>query len=236
MAESKAAIEKRFIEDKAVRCSFMNAHNLKLLDRQFPVGVFDGIPTKASAIFTGGKSAIDLVGIGHDSSFWLFELKAEKNIKVGALSELFFYSMVVRDVLLRRFGFDDRKPDSRATIFPEHVQAAKQTGSECSELEDRLRRRRSQQFWTNDRCNCRTGAEGASLTLQCRLGRWNASYLVITEGAVFEPNTTIGQGSHHWPVLHPLARSHRRRISMRCCGVDSCPCKPCAAWSPCDIR
>jgi len=129
MAESKAAIEKRFIEDKAVRCSFMNAHNLKLLDRQFPVGVFDGIPTKASAIFTGGKSAIDLVGIGHDSSFWLFELKAEKNIKVGALSELFFYSMVVRDVLLRRFGFDDRKPDSRATIFPEHVQAAKQTGA-----------------------------------------------------------------------------------------------------------
>jgi hypothetical protein len=84
------------------------------------------IPTKASAIFTGGKSAIDLVGIGHDSSVWLFELKTEKNIQVGSLSELFFYSMVVRDVLLRRFGFDNRKPDSRATIFPEHVQAAKQ--------------------------------------------------------------------------------------------------------------
>ena len=62
-----------------------------------PVGVFEGHPSRAGAIFTGGKSAIDLIGLGRAGAIWLLELKTSRNIKVGALSELFFYSMVLHD-------------------------------------------------------------------------------------------------------------------------------------------
>jgi len=83
----------------------MTALGLVRLDRQMPVGVFDGPPSRARAIFTGGKSAIDLVGLGADDALWLLELKTSRNIRVGALSKLFFYPMVLNDACQGRIGF-----------------------------------------------------------------------------------------------------------------------------------
>lgn len=66
------------------------------LERQLPVGVFNGAIRRDQLFFTGGKSAIDLWGI-REKTLCLFELKTAKNTKVGVLSELFFYAMLEHD-------------------------------------------------------------------------------------------------------------------------------------------
>lgn len=65
---------------------------------QLPVGVFSKRVARENAIFTGGKSAIDLWGVNNTSKHLaIFELKDEKNKKVGIISELMFYANVVLD-------------------------------------------------------------------------------------------------------------------------------------------
>lgn len=74
-------------------------------DQQFPVGLFrTPLPDGNGRIFPGGKGAIDLVCADQDR-FWLFELKAGKNIPVGTISELIFYASVIRDAALGHFQF-----------------------------------------------------------------------------------------------------------------------------------
>lgn len=74
-------------------------------DQQFPVGLFrTPLPNGNERIFPGGKGAIDLVCADRDR-FWLFELKAGKNIPVGTISELIFYASVMRDAALGHFHF-----------------------------------------------------------------------------------------------------------------------------------
>jgi hypothetical protein len=74
-------------------------------DRQFPVGLFSTkVPAAASAIFPGGKGAIDLVCLD-GKVLWLFELKAGANLSVGTVTELIFYTSVIRDALGGRFRF-----------------------------------------------------------------------------------------------------------------------------------
>lgn len=73
--------------------------DLNEIKNQFPVGVFDSEVIKGTYIFTGGKSAIDLYSIGQDHSFNIFELKIEQNVKVGIVSELFFYASLIKDVI-----------------------------------------------------------------------------------------------------------------------------------------
>lgn len=57
-------------------------------------------------------------------ALWLFELKTARNIKVGALSELFFYTMVMHDVRQRRIAFHDQPAGPRSTITPAQIEAA----------------------------------------------------------------------------------------------------------------
>lgn len=94
---------------------------------QFPVGLFtgEGKPTKNGAIFTGGKSAIDLIGLGRDGNIHIFELKTGKNFKVGSISELFLYAMIVRDAMEERFEFAEIGPAAPPSISPEKIKAAK---------------------------------------------------------------------------------------------------------------
>ena len=74
-------------------------------DQQFPVGLFrTPYPDGRGRIFPGGKGAIDLVCADQDR-FWLFELKAGKNIPLGTISELIFYASVIRDAALGHFQF-----------------------------------------------------------------------------------------------------------------------------------
>gem|GEM_PF-1216988 len=90
--------------------------SLKLVDRQFPVGVFEEeSPTIRSAIFTGGKSAIDLIGSNADA-ISVFELKTGKNLSVGKLSELLFYVHVLKDACGTNPRFLFAKSDRPPTI------------------------------------------------------------------------------------------------------------------------
>lgn len=117
---SEADLEKRLAgANPRERTRLMSGLGLVRLDRQMPVGVFDGLPSRAGAIFTGGKSAIDLLGLADDGALWVLELKTARNIKVGALSELFFYSMVLHDARLGRIGFHDKVAGPRLLIFAE---------------------------------------------------------------------------------------------------------------------
>jgi hypothetical protein len=70
---------------------------VKKYHRQLPVGVFHGSVAKKNAIFTHGKSAVDIWGVAEGNTLIIFELKALGNRKIGAISELFFYAMVIRD-------------------------------------------------------------------------------------------------------------------------------------------
>jgi hypothetical protein len=70
---------------------------LEHLGRQLPVGTFVRTVSKDSAHFPGRKASVDLWGVQGDL-LHLIELKKARNTKAGALSELFFYSMLLRDV------------------------------------------------------------------------------------------------------------------------------------------
>lgn len=69
------------------------------LNRQFPVGVFRKDVTTTNTIFVGRKAAIDLWGINKEKDiFCLFELKKLGAKQIGILSELFFYSNLIKDI------------------------------------------------------------------------------------------------------------------------------------------
>lgn len=104
---------------------------MEKVDRQWPVGLFAGpVPKRTDAIFTGGKSAIDLVGIG-GTTLWVFELKAGRNAPAGILSELLFYASVMRDALPGpggeppRFQFDASAGGQPAGLSPADIRTCK---------------------------------------------------------------------------------------------------------------
>jgi hypothetical protein len=102
--------------------------DVKQYHRQLPVGLFLDSVAKENAIFTHGKSAIDIWGISEDKTLVIFESKALGNTKIGAISELFFYAMVMRDEQQKHFR---RKSNNelgirettsvKAMILAEHV-------------------------------------------------------------------------------------------------------------------
>ncbi len=65
--------------------------------RQLPVGLFEGACKANNEFFSSKAAAIDLWGIDGDS-LHIIELKVEDNIKLGVLSELFFYVCFVYDM------------------------------------------------------------------------------------------------------------------------------------------
>ncbi len=80
-----------------------------VIGNQLPIGVFEEKVARETAIFTGQASAIDLWGTNEESkTLSIFELKKPGNTKVGAVSELFFYAMVMKDLVDGRFAFDKR--------------------------------------------------------------------------------------------------------------------------------
>ncbi len=123
-ANSEAALEKAI----ATAGTPENARLRKLgmmgeVDRQFPVGLFADKVSKTSAIFPRGKSAVDLIVLEADASLHIVELKLRDNRKVGAVSELFFYTCVLDDLRNRNFSAT-RTPGPRARLGPRHVETA----------------------------------------------------------------------------------------------------------------
>jgi hypothetical protein len=102
--QSEHALETRLLNDPQFNGDFKFGEGA-FIDRQFPVGLFStSKPANSSAIFPGGKGAIDLVCLDNQT-LWLFELKANKNIPIGTLTEILFYTSVMRDVRIGKFQF-----------------------------------------------------------------------------------------------------------------------------------
>jgi hypothetical protein len=115
---SESALEKALEVSDAFRKRF----DLDKVMRQWPVGLFDGTPKNGGQIFTGGKSAIDLIGIQGDTLV-LFELKKAGNRKAGAVSELLFYASVMRDAIGvdPAFEFESMSAKKNCAIAPEDI-------------------------------------------------------------------------------------------------------------------
>ena len=114
-ALAAATPHREWADERAMECSLRHSDAFAAhfrfaahrRDQQFPVGLFGSNQRRArreDRIFPGGKGAIDLV-CAEGSRFWLFELKARDNIPLGALSELLFYTSVLRDVRRGHFDF-----------------------------------------------------------------------------------------------------------------------------------
>lgn len=116
---SEAALERHLLGSEVFRAAF----GLTRLDRQFPVGLFDGTVVRGNEVFSGGKSAIDLIGLDGQRRLWLFELKAGRNEGLGIVSELLFYALVMQDAVRRRFAFAQPEAGNRAAIGPQDVLA-----------------------------------------------------------------------------------------------------------------
>lgn len=87
--------------------------NADFLDRQLPVGVFktstDILKKSVSidnAIFSRGKSAIDIWGISTKEELLLLELKSDGNHTIGIISELYFYCCVMQCVQKGQFKYE----------------------------------------------------------------------------------------------------------------------------------
>lgn len=88
--------------------------------RQWPVGLFHESVSRDSRVFSGGKRAIELMGI-RGRTLVLVELKKRGNSKVGALSELIFYSSVMRDAQNGRFEFEGGSRERNTAITREQL-------------------------------------------------------------------------------------------------------------------
>lgn len=110
--------------EKALEVSpaFKARFGLDAVIRQWPVGLFENSVKRGAEIFTGGKSAIDLLGVSGDTLV-LFELKKQGNRKAGVLSELLFYTSVMRDALGENaaFGFERQGRARNCAIGPADV-------------------------------------------------------------------------------------------------------------------
>jgi hypothetical protein len=89
---SESELERKLYSSKAFKEHFY----LDKVGRQRPVGLFKNKVAVSNQIFPGGSSAIDLIGSSR-GTILVFELKKPGNIKVGVISELIFYTSVIRD-------------------------------------------------------------------------------------------------------------------------------------------
>jgi hypothetical protein len=123
---SEAELEKTFIRtDSPSRHRLMAHLKLSKLDRQFPVGVFNGEPKAGGEIFTASKSAVDLIGLDGHQALYLFELKAEGNNSIGAVSEIFFYAMVMYDLIAGRIAFPRTELSKRMSLTVDEIRSSR---------------------------------------------------------------------------------------------------------------
>lgn len=104
-AYTESELEALILFDPQTSNAFKQHFNLKTIDYQLPVGIFEANISNSTRVFSGRKSAIDIWGIDQDDNCCLFELKKAQNRKVGVLSEMFFYAHILLDVLNKNIQF-----------------------------------------------------------------------------------------------------------------------------------
>lgn len=80
--------------------------NADYLNRQLPVGVFHKPVSNKTRILPKNKSAIDIWGISKSEELLVFELKTQRNNKVGIITELYFYSCVMNRIRKGQFRYE----------------------------------------------------------------------------------------------------------------------------------
>jgi len=96
-----------FHEGKEPLCELLGLDQTKLFN-QLPVGVFYNNIERKNAIFTRGAGAIDLWGISKDgTTLHIIELKCGRNIKMGVISEMLFYTAVLYDTCVAKDNIFD---------------------------------------------------------------------------------------------------------------------------------
>ena len=97
---SEHHLEVALANTPAVRDAF-SAHvaPIRSLERQLPVGLFEGDVAANSAWTPGGSSQVDLWALSEDGEeLHIFELKAEGNKMVGMIPEALYYARLLRAV------------------------------------------------------------------------------------------------------------------------------------------
>jgi hypothetical protein len=109
---SESALEKLIVSDNAIASRLLKISGASQIDNQLPLGVFNGSISASSMIFTGGKSAVDIWGLGPKKKVLkLYELKKYGAEQVGILSELLFYCFVFRSLQIGAFSYPDSSSD-----------------------------------------------------------------------------------------------------------------------------
>ena len=107
---SETEVELSFVKSPKILFSKMKSvfgKTYDVIDRQLPVGLFDGVKSAETYITTGKKSAIDLWVLSDTKDQMVIcELKKKGkgsyNQKVGIISELYFYVNVMQDVFINK--------------------------------------------------------------------------------------------------------------------------------------
>ena len=97
--------------------------NANFLDRQLPVGVFNDKVSIDTAIFSRGKSALDIWGTRGEEGLLLFELKADKNNKIGIISELYLYCCIMKRAQNNLFRYEKIVPPLERIIRTNKIEA-----------------------------------------------------------------------------------------------------------------
>ncbi|MHA1886774.1 MAG: hypothetical protein ACTSX0_02005 [Promethearchaeota archaeon] len=99
---SENTLETLIVNNPTIRDGLINLLGIDSINNQLPVGIFKEKISNTTKIFTGSKSAIDIWATKRNC-FYIFELKKNENKPLGILSEMFFYSFVIYDLLTEKF-------------------------------------------------------------------------------------------------------------------------------------
>ena len=118
--EMEARIVNKYAEQ------MISYYGVDFVDRQFPVG----LKKSGREFFPGCMSAIDLWGLG-DNFMTIIELKYGKdNIKVGIISEIFFYSCVMRDMVKGLIAPPETTPKETEKLLYKTIDTTKEIKAE----------------------------------------------------------------------------------------------------------
>ncbi len=116
---SENELERLFFTNPRVLLVSIGFDERARIMRQMPVGVFAGEVSGGTRVFPGLGGKVDLGAVEDGKKVALFELKKPGNAKVGAISELLFYSHVVRDIQMGIFEYDRKKRFENASQIRE---------------------------------------------------------------------------------------------------------------------
>ena len=109
-ANPEAIMEHYFTTNTEITNKLLNINAIQFYS-QLPVGTFYEKKSNTTRVFTGGKSAIDFWGITGET-LNIIELKAGENKSLGVLSELFFYTCLMRDFYINKLA----KPSGESNV------------------------------------------------------------------------------------------------------------------------